>query len=869
MSGLAQFRLAMQLARRELRTGISGFGVFLACLALGVGAVACVGLVSTSVYSTLKRDARILMGGDLRISQTHLPIADNATSFLNTVGVTTDVLTMRSMVRPAPGMEEISQETSQEQSPAGVEASSSQAPARRSLLVELKGIEPEYPLIGAVELEGGITLAEALAPKDGQPSVAVGRDALLRLNLAVGDSILLGSAVMRIGGVIVSEPDRPGGLLSLGPRVMLTKEDLNATGLLQPGSVVTYSTVVRLDNPAQSEQVLATLKQDYAGPGWRIRTLDEATPGLTRFFDTFASYLILVGLASLLVGGIGVANGVRGYLARKDKSIAVFKCLGASRSLVTTTYLMQILVLAVLGSVIGCAVGLAGAVVVAPLLEGLMGAPVRVSIHAAPLVSAIGYGVLTSLAFGLMPLSAAGAVSPARLFRGYADTGQRRASLKAILGSLACAALLILLTLQDGVSNRVTLGFFGGVLVSMVAFRIFAGVLMWLAARLPHSSSPRLRMALSNLHRPGAATPAVVFSLGLGLTILAAISLVDGNLQHAIATQFPSRAPTFFFLDIQNTQIDQFRSIVQEIPGVTKVEEEPSLRGRIVKIDGVPASERNITPEASWAVRGDRGLTFASTPPRGSTITAGEWWPEDYDGPPLLCFDTNLAKGFGVGVGDTLTVSVLGRELTAEIAVLRSIDWSSLALNHAIVFSPNALAGAPHAYIATAYATPEAEDKLFQSVTSALPSVVAVGIKEVLADVQRITEIIGLAVRGAGLVTVIAGILVLAESLRANLVRRRYEAVVFKVLGATRRDVLLVLLWEFLLLGLAAATLAAGLGAGLAWAFTEYIMRTEYVLLPVPLVASLGAGVAVTLVLGLWAVRSVMGRSSWEFLRNE
>ncbi|GAB7081435.1 ABC transporter permease [Megalodesulfovibrio paquesii] len=862
-SPVARFRLALRLARRELRSGLAGFGVFLACLALGVGAVATVGVVSSSMDATLARDARVLFGGDVSVSQTHLPLAVNATGFLRAQGAVTNIISMRTMLRPEPRPGE------------------PQAPgARRSLLVELKAVEPSYPLVGMVEMDGGGTLAEALAVQDGIPGVALERAALLRLKLRVGDHVRLGRAVLRIGGVIAKEPDRPAGFLGLGPRAMIAADTLPATGLLQPGSVVTYAALLRLDDPRRLDAVQAELKARYAEPGWRVRNVRESSPGLSRFFNNFASYLTLVGLASLLVGGIGVANGVQGYLARKDTTIATLKCLGASRRLVTTTYLLQVAALALVGSLIGCGLGAGGAAVVTPLLSEAVGIDVALTLHPAPLLTAIAYGLLTALAFGLWPLSAAGSISPAQLFRGYAEVGDgdspgrssRRPSWTARLGSLACALLLVGLTLQgaqQGATFRTTLGFYGGVLATMLVFRLFAWLLMRLAARLPHPNNPRLRMALANLHRPGAATPAVVFSLGLGLTILAAISLVDGNLQYAIATQFPSRAPSYFFIDIQHTQIDQFRALAASIPGVGRVEDEPSLRGRIVRIDGVPVDQREIGEDAQWAVRGDRGLTFAATPPRGSRITAGEWWPADYNGPPLMCLEANIAQGFGVGVGDTLTVSVLGREVTATIAVLRNIDWTSLALNHAIVFTPNALAGAPHAYIATAYAEPEAEGPLFEAVTEAMPGVVAVGVKEVLADVQRIAETIGLAVRAAGLVTVAAGILVLAESLRANLQRRRYEAVVFKVLGATRLDILRVLLWEFLLLGVAAALVAAALGAGLAWLFTEFVLRTQYVLLPVPLAASLGAGVAATLVLGLWAVRSVLSRSAWEFLRNE
>ncbi len=834
--------LAFRLSLREMRGGLRGFGLFLCCLALGVGAMTVVGTLSGSVEVGIRKDSRKLLGGDLEVRQSHLPVPADALRFLRERGGVSEGVRMRTLARSAAGV-----------------------PA----LVELKAVDAAYPLFGVLRLKSGIALADALAEEDGVYGAVAEPALLARLSVGVGDRIRLGDAWFRIAGIITREPDKAGGGFNLGPRLMVGLKSLAATGLLRPGSVVSYYYKVKLTEPADPEGVKRELKTRFPGAGWRVRDPASATGRLNHFLGHMTSYLTLVSLASLLVGGIGVAGAVRSYLEGRNHSIAAMKCLGAGRGLIVSVYLFQTLILALAGSALGIGGGLLFSAAASSLIGDLLGVGVSVGLDPKTLLTASAYGVLTALAFSIWPLSAAGSVSPARLFRGYADVAPGKPSPRA--GAATVLSLMALYALTWGATGntRLTAGFAAAAVIAVALFWVFARLLMKAAACAPRPKGPRLRQALANIHRPGALTARVFLSLGLGLTALVAVVLVEGNLQDRLERGLPEIAPSYFFLGVQASQIEAFSKVVRSAAGVTRMESRPFIRGRITRINGVPSDDVEIEPVVRWVLRGDRVITYAGKMPSGTILTEGEWWPEDYRGPPLVSFDAGIARGFGVGVGDTLTLSVLGREIKTRIASLRKIRWTSLGLNHVIVLAPGALDGAPITYLATAYAAPESEPDLFRTVTRRFPNIVPVYVRDVLRSVSEVLGTIGVAVRTMASITLVAGLLVLVGALRANLKSRHYETVIFKVVGAARRDIILSMAAEFALLGLATALLASLLGSLISYYFVERVFRGTWVFLPVPLITITAGGVAATLILGLTGVRSVLSRKAWPVLRNE
>jgi putative ABC transport system permease protein len=492
----------------------------------------------------------------------------------------------------------------------------------------------------------------------------------------------------------------------------------------------------------------------------------------------------------------------------------------------------------------------------------------RIGLYSRPLLMAATFGFLVSLLFALLPLIRARAVSAASLMRG-AVVSRVKLAWRDLATIAATAFVLASFTVLTASERRNTGWFVLGTIGAFIAFPLLARLLMWTAARVGKPRLAGLRLALANLHRPGAPTPIVMLSLGLGLTVLVATALIEGNLREQITQRIPKDAPAFFFVDIQSSQIADFEQTIASVQGAGALDKVPSLRGRIAKIAGVPVGEMKVPRDARWAVDGDRGVTYSAAPPEGARIVAGQWWAPDYRGPQLVSFDAGLANALGIGVGDTITVNVLGRDIEATIASLRRIEWQTLSINFVFVFSPGILDKAPHTFLATVKATPQAEDRIFKLVTGRFPNVTVIRIRDAIQTASEVLGNIGLATRLIGLLSILAGVLVLAGAMLASQRRRVHEAVVMKVLGATRARIAGIFAWEFAALGLSTALAAVGVGTLAAYLVVTRLMTLSWTFLPIVAIAvSLGA-MALTLAFGLAGTLVALRQRPLALLRNE
>ena len=834
--------LAWRLARRELRGGLRGFRIFLACLALGVAVIAGVGSLSASVSAGLRADARAMLGGDVELHLVHRTATPQQRAYLAKDADVSEVSQMRAMARTEDGNERT--------------------------LIELKAVDGAYPLFGAVTLDPPQTLEAATAQRDGQWGAVVAQGLLTRLKLHLGNSVRIGDATFVLRAVLTHEPDAATGGFEFGPRVMVATPALAETGLLAPGALVGYGYRLRLPPGADTATRVAAIKAAFPDAGWRIREFGNAAPNLQRLIGRVTVFMTLVGLTALLVGGVGVGNAVRGYLGGKTATIATLKCLGAPGRLIFTAYLTQILTLAAGGIAIGLVLGALTPAIATPLLSSFPIA-MRLNLYPAPLLLAAVFGLLTTLAFALWPLAAAREVPAASLFRDLVDPAPRCPPPGYVLATAAAALALAGLGIVTASDRWTAAWFIAGAAGALVAFHLVAAGIVLAARRAGRPRAPRLRLALANLYRPGAPTAGIVASLGLGLTVLVAIALIERNIDSTIDERLPEQAPSFFFIDIQPDQVAEFDKLVATTPGVTQFERVASLRGRISQINGVPVEKAVVAPEAQWTIQSERGLTYATTLPRGSRLVAGTWWPADYRGPPLVSMDAEIARGMALKLGDTITVNVLGRDVTATIANLREIDWTSLGINFVLVFSPGMLEAAPQTHIATARTPPGEEAALERAVTDRFPNVSAIAVKDALAALSEIVTAIGTALRATAAITLAAGTLVLAGAVAAGQRRRVYEAVVLKVLGATRSDITRAFLIEYGILGLTTAAIAAALGTLAAYLVLTRVMHQEWTFLPGALVSTALIATALTLGIGYAGTWRALGAKAASFLRNE
>ncbi len=829
-------RLLLTLARRELRAGTRGLRIVIACLALGVAAIAGVGSLREGIARGLAAQGSTLLGGDLDIESASARLPEGLSAWFRARGAkVSEVITLRSMLI---------------------------APSGKRLLVELKAVDDAWPLLGASGLAPGV-----LVPKDSVAGLVGEALVAERLGIAPGEMVQLGNEHFRYLGLLPHEPDRVATPSILGPRVLVPLASLDKADLIVTGAFFDDHLRVLLAHAADVPATLRALAAAFPDNGWHIRTARDAAPGLSRFIDRTSLFLTLVGLTALLVGGIGVANGTGAWLAARARSIAVLRCLGASGGLVTALAMTQVLALAALGIAIGVVLGAALPYVAVAALGDVLPVKPQLGVFPLPLALAALFGLLTAASFGIWPLGRTARIPGAALFRA-SITVTGRVDWRTAAAGLVLAACLVALTIGTAQDQRFAAGFCAAAVGTLALFRAGAWVLMLVTSRLP-APGAAARLGLGNLSRPGMSTPLMLVSVGLGLATLASVALVQGNVQRELGGAMPVRAPSFYFIDIQPEELATFEHIVRLTPGVSDVETVPSLRAHVVAVNGVPAAQVRATPGTRWALNGDRGLTYAATPPPGTDLVAGQWWPADYAGPPLVSFDVGLAAGWGVHIGDTLTLNVLGRNVTLRIASLRRIAWRSLALNFAMVASPGLLSGAPHTFIATARTDPSVDSILLRRVTDALPNVSAIRVADVLATVAALFGQLGTALAATGSLALAAGALVLAGAVAAGRARRVREAVILKTLGASRAQIRAAWLIEFGILGIAAGAIAAVVGTGASWAVVRLVMHGTWVFLPRTLAMVVLLSLGLMLLVGFAGTEAALRAKAGPLLRNE
>jgi len=841
--------LATRFAIRELRSGLKGFYIFIACIALGVAAIAGVTSLSRALTEGISEEGQSILGGDISFSLIHRQATADETTFLNGLGRVSEIATMRAMARLPDGSDQA--------------------------LVELKAVDSPYPLYGSVDLEDGTELGDALTDQGANWGAAADPALMARLGLAVGDTLTIGRAAVQITGVIATEPDRLAGGMEFGPRLMISSEALGSTGLVQPGSLVRWHYRVRLPGGASDQalaRVLQQAEETQADAGWRIRSRANAAPGLQRSISRFTQFLTLVGLTALVVGGVGVANAIRSYLETKREVIASLKCLGATGGFAFKIYLVQMLMLATIGIAAGLVLGALIPFAAGAALSSVLPVQLAASIYPLELGLGLVYGFLTALTFALWPLGRAHDVPPTALFRDLVSGGSRLPRRRYLLATAVMIALLGAIAIGLAQDKRLAVIYISASVAAFLLLSVVARGIMILAKRVPQVLSTELRLAISNIHRPGALTPSVVLSLGLGLTLLVALALIDGNLRRELTSNIAEEAPSFFFVDIQNHEKDGFNGLLADETVNATIETVPMLRGRITSLRGIPSNEYDTSGGSGWILRGDRGITYSSEVPENSEIVQGDWWPEDYSGKPLVSFEEEAVQELGLELGDELTINVLGREITAEIANTRDIQWQSLAINFVMIFSPNTFAGAPHAHLTTlGWDNPvstEEELGLLRTVSTAYPTVTTIRVKDAIEQVDSLVAQLAWAIRGASSVTLIASVLVLAGALAAGHRSRIYDAVILKTLGATRGRLILAYGLEYAILGLTTALFALVAGGIAAWFVTTQVMGGTFVLLPVTAVSAALVALVLTVGFGLIGTWRVLGEKPAPVLRN-
>lgn len=770
---------ALRLALRDLRGGLKGLGLLWICLAVAIGGLAAVTSLASSVDSAIAANGRELLGGDLALSVAQRDASSDEKAAINALGRSAKIVTTRAMLV---------------------------APDGQSQLAELSGVDGSWPLAGKIEWRG---------TRPAGNSAAIGREIAERLNLDLGSMVRIGRAEFRVSAIIDKMPRSSG--FALAPPVVMDEAGLAASGLIQPGSISATSYRVILPANADPELAGKDFQRRFADGGWRATTRDEAGQGTRRFIDRLGQMLLLVALSALAIGGLGMSSAAAAFAASRRPAIAILKLVGATRRTVNAILLIEI------GLIAGLAIlaGLVAGAFVPGLVGKLTASLLPVAPDTSPQWLALGeaalFGVLISFAASWRMVAAAADTKPARLLRGDIGNGEPTRWRTFILPviALAAAAALAICSASDP--------WFAATGVAAIAglcglFALLGVGVRRIARAARHLGGPITRLGIAALDRPGAATGRLAVSLGLGLTLLVTLAGTASSILAEIDTTVPKKAPALFLVDIPRADEQRFRSLAQaELPGA-ELQLVPSLRGPVTAVNGVRITEMRDIPEGAWILRGDRGLTFARDLPPANRIVAGKWWPKDYRGPPLISIDQDAATALNLKVGDTLTVSVLGRPIEARIASLREIDWRSMGFNFAIIFAPGALEAAPYTLMATIAPTSKTSTIAFErKLTADLPMVSAIRVSDIVAQVKTLLESIDGAVRIAAGFAILMGMIVLAGSVVATRRQRARDIILLRLVGATRGEVARSQLTEFALLSAAVAAVALVAGTIASW----------------------------------------------------
>ncbi len=807
-----------RIARRDLAARIRGLRLLAVCLFLGVATLAAIGSLTRGITSELEVRGQTILGGDVEFSLPQREATPEEMAAFRRVGTPSATVRMRAMANDPDG---------------------------DALLSELKAVDGAYPLYGQLRLESG---ARQGPPPAG--AIWIGKDMASRLDLAVGGAVKFGDKNFRIDGIIAEEPDRLGEGFTLGPVAIIGLSDLPATQLIQPGSLYESKYRLRLPDSANPEAVGEALTDEFPDAGWDITDRSNGAPGTRRFIERMGQFLSLVGLAALVIAGIGVGNGVASYLAGKRPGLATLKVLGADSATVLRIYGLQILAVAAVSIIAGLAVGALAPAAIGWIAGDVL--PVRpgFALYPLPLAVSAAYGLLIAIAFALPPLAATKHVPAAGLYRATVDRAARidRPALVAVAVAFVAIVALAVGTAREPLF---ALGFVGaatGLLLILVAL---GWLVRRIASRLPRPRRPLLRLALANLHRPGAATGALVVALGLGLTLFVALAAIQTSITAEITRTVPQRAPSFFVLDVPRDGAERFRSIVTGADAQAEINMIPALRGSITEFKGQRVDELAELPEGAWVLRGDRGLTYSPVLPNGSELVGGSWWAADYAGPPLVSVEQEVADTLGLKLGDTLSVNVLGVEVQAKVASFRTVNWDNFGLNYVLVFSPGTFDAAPHNMVATVAVDGVAEESLARSIPRTFPSASLIAVRDVVSQVTLLLTQMSQAIAAAASIAILAGIAVLIGAIAASRERRVYDSVILKLLGATRGQILGAQAMEYAVLAAVLALLALGLG--LIAARYVVVSLFEFTFAPDPLIvgATLIGGAGLSFLIGI------------------
>ncbi|MCW9035245.1 MAG: hypothetical protein OQJ97_13570 [Rhodospirillales bacterium] len=829
--------MALRIAARDMRGGARGLWLLVGGVFIGAAAVALVGATSQSLMDGARSGGLESVGGDLSLRLYHRPPSEAELAVIGQEGEVSITTELRPMARSL---------------------KSDGAP----LLVELKGVDQKYPLYGAVELKPAADLYQTLAQQEGVYGAVADQALFESLGLRPGDRLKIGKAQYQLRGTLVVEPDRAFRAFTLGPRLMVLSESLPTTGIADVGSDIYYYTRVKLSPKADGKASLDRIDQAFPQSGWRMVNAHNGVPGVERTLAMAHVLLLFIGLGVMLVGGAGISGAVRAHVAEKMHTIAILKSIGSPPVVVTLAIGLEVLAAASIGALLGVGLGAFGPALVASALVDQLPFSLEATPNIKPLVAAGLFGVLVAALFAWWPLMRVQNMGSQVLLRQRVTHQSGKLDAKGWFGVVVILSILVLLVFWVSPLPLLTVGFLVGALALAVFYYGLGIGLSRLAKVLAKGKSANVRLALSNLYREGAPTGPVVMALGLTLTLLVALDGIGNTASRHVQQTLPNSAPDLVAFSIKSEVAEQLRGELARSGVVERQRIMPFFHARVQAIGGVPVRDLKTPGSLNWVIRGDRGVSFAAQLPKGGK------WEEAQLNQPGFSVDEEVAKKLGLRLGDEITLNLGGEARSGLILNFRQVDWTGLDLDFPIIATPGTFKGLPYTYAASLKAKPGEEAKLEEFIKTRFPDVPLLRVADFLASLSVALEAIVTGLETAALMCGLAALVVLAGSVLQGLRERTNEAILFKVLGARRHQLLGQLLVEFLGLGTLVALSAVPLGLGVAFGVAQAAGLGSVSVSWSGGIILAGAAILVTLLIGLAATLSAYTATPARILRD-
>ena len=790
-----------KLSIKELRGSFNEFKIVITSIFLGVFIISAVGSLSENLKFEINDQRSELLGGSFELSTTYQKFPQKIKRWLEVNGKTSEVIELRTML------------------------SSNKNSIVKRRLVELKAVDENWPLVGNISIKPEQSLNQSINNTNFN-GVLIDKNVKNQLNLNLGDMLNLGDSKIIIKGILKKEPDRMFSFATFGSRVLLSIKTLQKTNLIIPGSLVKYKIKFI---PNEKNINLSYLSKLVEGTNISIRDVNSSTNNFNNFIERTSLFISMVGLITLLISGIGISNGVKGYIIKKIKNIAILKSLGAKNTQVFLIYLFQVMVIFLLSIIPALLAGISIPFLLSPIISSELFDTFQARIFLQPIIISFSFGLIVCLLFTIIPIARTYEIKPIQLIRYSAHNihNQNSKNIKIFIIFLIC--LLCYLTVIMTNDIKLSVYIFTSIVISFIILSVFTNLYFYILKKINFKIGSLSELVRKSIISKNSFSKAIVVSFSIGLSLLISLNIIEESLDNKISKTINQEAPNHFLIDIQPNQIEIIKKIASASKDVLFLNSQPMLRGRITEINDIKVENLKVNKDVQWVLKRDRAFSWTNERPENSKLISGEWWKKDYNGPLLVSIGDKIAKGMNLKIGDNIRFNILGRNFEAKIFNTREIIWENMNINFIFVLSESNLQNAPHTWIASSTSNnKEINNEFIEKVVNQFSNISSISIEESYKAIKSILKLLIIIINSIAFITLLSGVIVLAGILDVSKKDKLYEIAIFKILGASPKKISLLWLYEYLIIGLMASLISLLIGCMVSFVLLYFVFNVNF-----------------------------------------